>query len=150
MADDDLLGATNGNGKLRKAPKKRAQVTPEEKLRSGSPVVRLEGAFQLAFERTWGFPVIINYGRDRKLLQDLVDQLGEEGVAALIPRFFAAVVPVQKGGDPVVSRCRASDIADFKYHVPHLRMKAARGAAGDMSERTAANVDAAMKATGRK
>lgn len=122
-------------------------MTPAEKIDSGSPTIRAEGAFQIAFESGWGFPVILNEIRDRTILKKLIDQIGEQAVLDLIPVFIRASQPVTRGGDPVVSRCRFANIPDFCYHAQYLLKKARSGPT--LSDRTAENVAEAMKATGR-
>lgn len=135
--------------------RKRAHQTPQQKLDSSSPVVRLEGAFQIAYEALWGFPVILNPARDRTILKDMIEQLGsgdeavgEKVVASLIPKFFSAVRPVQHGGDPVVSKSRYSNVMDFRYHAQHLMLLEKRGPL--LADRTASNVDEVSKAMGRR
>jgi len=139
---DELTLEPPGGKRKRKVP------TPQEKLDSGSPTVRLEGAFQLAYEKQWGFPYFqTSPAEDRKHLAQMHAQLGEETACGLIAEFFAAVRPVAQGGDPVVSRCRHSNVRDFAFHAQYLLLRRKRGAA--LADRTADNVSEIMKATGR-
>ena len=155
MPDDELILQPSNGARPRKKRTPIAQQTPQDKLKSGSAVVRLEGRFQIAYESQWGFPVILNYGRDRTLLKKLVEQLGagdekkgEELTASLMTDFFEAVQPVGKGGDPVVSKCRYSNVQDFAYHAPQLLLKRARGP--QLQDRTAKNIHEIRKAMGER
>lgn len=160
MSDDDktddlVLESTTNGARPRKKRGPIAQQAPEDKLKSDSVVVRLEGAFQIAYQQQWGFPVILNYGRDRAVLKKLAEQLGEGDerkgetlTASLMKDFFRAVRPVSQGGDPAVSRCRYSNIPDFGYHAQYLLLQRRRGPT--LAARTADNVSEIAKATGRR
>lgn len=122
-----------------------------------SAVVRLEGEFQIEYQKTWHVPVIMNYGRDRKALRELIDQLGEGNeergeqiVRGLIRKFFDAVRPIHEGGDPVVSRSRYSNISDFRYHAQYLLLKEQRGATNAMPQKSVETLSAIASAMGRK
>jgi hypothetical protein len=133
MADDDELTLEPTDGK-----KKKRRQTPQEKLASSSATVRLEGLFQIEFEKRWGFAYVLNEARDRTLLKKLIDAWGEPATAAIIPEFFTTT-------DPQITRCRFYNVPDFSYWAPKLRM-AQRG--GDLHERTQANVHEITKAMG--
>ena len=155
MPDDELILEPSNGAKPRKKRKPIAQQAPQDKLQSSSAIVRLEGKFQILFAALWGFPVILSYGKDRALLKKLVDQLGagdektgEEMTGSLMDDFFKAVQPVGKGGDPVVSKCRYSNISDFAYHAPQLLLNRSRGP--QLSDRTARNVSEIKKAMGQR
>ena len=145
MPDDLDLQPSDGARVKKRKP--RAEQTPQEKIASSSPVVRTEGAFQMAYQETWRIPVVLNHARDRAILKRLIDQLGEDLVRSLIPDFFRAVVPPAKGGDPIVSRSRWSNVMDFGYHAQYLLLKRQRGATP--TERTANNVAEITKAMGK-
>jgi hypothetical protein len=125
----------------------RARQTPGQKCQSANATVRVEGAFQIAYERTWGVRYFQqNIPRDRAYLKGLIDTYGEPVVLTLIESFFLAVRPIGRGGDPVVSRARHADIADFRHHVPYLVLQPQRGPR--VTARTAENLHECAKAMG--
>ena len=150
MIDDDLTLESPPNGDRRHKKRKPAvRQTPEQKLQSSSLTMRLEGAFEIGYATTWGIPYFqTSPAEDRKHLKAIGDQLGEDGGMALITAFFHAVVPVTKGGDPVVSRSRFSNIRDLSYHTQYLLLQRSRGP--KIADRTSDNLHEATKAMGRK
>lgn len=145
MPDDDqfLQAPTATKGRRKTVAKK----TPEDKLRSESATVRLEGHFEIGYQLTWNFPYYqTSPAEDRGHLKRMHEKLGEETAHWLIDEFFAAVVPVAKGGDPIVSKSRHSNVRDLSYHVPHLLTRRQRGT---LSDKTASNVHEIAKAMGR-
>jgi hypothetical protein len=99
--------------------------------------VRLETAFIERHRALWNCePFRSSYSRERKLLKDMAVQLGEPEVLALIDQFFS-------------NRNRRGDytVLDFGRQAAALRLERQRR---PVDPRTAANLDAAARATGRK
>ena len=114
-----------------------------------TPATRVEAAFRLAYERTWGFPYFqTSPSEDRHHINAILEQLGEDAILRLVNDFFDAVRPIAQGGDPVVSKCRCSNVRDFNYHAQYLLLKRQRGP--QLAGRTADNVVEIRKAMGRK
>lgn len=131
MADEDELILRS------KQPK---PTKPRRQVSDGS-TVRVEQAFKSAFEQRWGFPLICNPGRDRKLLKGLIGQWGEAETAVLIPLFFATT-------DPEIRRCRFYNIPDFAYW--SLKLRRIHGNGAGLQGRTAENVHEIAKAMGKE
>jgi hypothetical protein len=97
-----------------------------------------------AYERRYGFPPIVNEGRDGKLLKTLVEQWGEPTVLALVDAFFAATKPGVRGYQEI-RRLRWHNIPDFYTGAQILRRLEASGP--ELSEKTASNLHEILKAT---
>lgn len=138
MTDELILESDDG---------KKPSATAEIRLRSKSPVERLYGYFIQQYERAWGIPLILCVARDRAILKRFCDQLGEIETRTLIDEFFRAVRPVAKGGDPVVSKSRWSNLMDLSYHAQYLLLKRSRG--NQLADRTASNLAEIRKAMGK-
>lgn len=116
------------------SPKKTRK--PKGAVESDGAVVRVETAFLAAFEKCWGFPTKReSIGFERKQLKDLIGSWGEEDVLGLVEKFFASN---QRRGD--------YSIRDFCRQAQTLRLEQRRAPG---NERTAGNLDAAARATGR-
>lgn len=141
MSDELVLEPTDPK-------RRRKRQTPADKLKSPSLTVRLEGVFEAEYEQCWKIPYFqTTPGEDRKKLKQLGEQLGEAGAVALIREFFVAVRPVTQGGDPVVSRCRFSNVRDLSFQTQYLLLQRSRGP--QLSDRTATNIAEVARATGR-
>lgn len=130
-----------GDGGGQEIKVKRKASTPEEKAKSESAVVRVEGYYQIAFKNRWGFPVILREARDRAILKLLIEQWDEKAVKRTIDEYMNST-------DPEVRRSRFYNIPDFGYWAPKLRMQLAGGGVM-MHDRTASNAHEVMKAMGR-
>ena len=142
--DNDLtLQPPDGKRRARRPP---AKKTPEEKLASDSLTVRLEGYFQIGYQRTWSVPYYqTSVAEDRGHFKRMGEQLGEEMARALIDDFMLAVRPVSKGGDPKL-QLRYPNVRALNTSVQYLLT---RRRDTPMSERTASNVHELRRATGR-
>ena len=85
LNDFTLAPNASGTPKRRKSPVALVDQTA---------TVRLEAAYMQSFEKAWGFP-ITKFGkrmyvpaRDRKLLKDLVADVGEDMALSLVNDFF--------------------------------------------------------------
>lgn len=123
----------------RKAPAASANGQPADS-------VVVQRAFQVAYTERYGFPVIENHGRDRKLLKQLVEQWGLDETLRMVRVFFAAT---RRGGFGYeqVRRLRWHNVPDFYNGAQVLRRMQADGP--DLADRTQSNVHEAMKAMGR-
>lgn len=122
---------------------------PKKAKPPDSRVVVLEKAYIERHERRWGVTPIRVYGRDRKLLGTLADQLADEELVGLMDLYF------DKGVYAVDREVERSNftVPDFYRLVPHLRLLRAKQAERRTSgngTRTAANLDAAARAIERK
>lgn len=151
MKDDELILQPPSTTR-----KKATKKSPEDKLKSPSVSVRLEARFQIAFARRYGFPVILSEGRDRALLNKMVEQwgegdeaTGEAAVGRTMDEFFAATMPGGRGYHEI-KRLRWHNIPDFFNGAQILRRLNGSGPVGDLHERTSSNVHEVMKAMGKK
>lgn len=118
----------------------------EKKVRAKKPaapeseaLLRVEAAFLAAFERAWGFPTKREgIGFERKLLKALIESWGEDDVLRLVEVFFSTT---KRRGD--------YSVRDFCRSAQTLRLEQRRGP-GSQDVRTAGNLDAAARATGRQ
>ncbi len=110
---------------------------------SPSLAMRLEEEFKQAWLRAWpGVPLVdYHYGRDRKILKDLGEKLGEDGAVALIADFFEAVKT-----DPEVMRGSNPNVPWLQMKAQHLLLRKARRRP---HARTAENIAEAKKAMGK-
>ena len=139
--DEFILDGDAPKGKRRNEIKpKRKKQTPEDKLKSKTVSVRLEGFYEIEFRKKFGFPLIVREARDRKILNDFEEQWGEKAVKATMVGYLTST-------DPQVRRSRFYNIPDFAYWAERVRMQAATG--GDLHERTASNANEVLKAMGR-
>ena len=110
---------------------------PEPAMRAHTNTVRVEDAFKVGHLACWGVEyVALNVGRDRRYLKEAIAAYGEAEVLVLVTRFFRDK-----------SRRGSYTIADFYAQLPSLRLESQRR---NGQPRTAGNVDAAARATGRK
>lgn len=123
--------------------KRIGRVAVAKRAKSDGSVARIEEHFKAAWAQTWpGVPLVdYRYGRDRKILKDLIERLGEEGTAALIDEFFVAVLR-----DPVVSRTNNPNVPSLLFHAQHLLLRKARK---KPHVRTAEHIEEARKAMGK-
>lgn len=132
MSDNELVlrpGATGrGTKRKREADQK--------------PSTRLQERFEQAYLRRWRHPPLMNPGRDRKLLNELVATWGEEVVGELIDLFF-------KTRDSEVARCRSYNVVDFRSLAPKL-MRMKYGDRGVPSPASARNVTEIKRAMGEQ
>lgn len=127
---------------------RRRRKAPAKPKPGASLTVVLERRFRELYEQTWGFPYFqTSVAEDRKHLKGIGEQLGEADGLALVEAFFAAVRPVSHGGDPVVSRCRNSNVRDLAFHAQYLLLKRSRG--HGVADRTADNLHEVAKAMGK-
>ena|SRR2546427_408895 len=112
--------------------------------KSDGSTARVERAWKEAWTRTWPHTADVGYayGRDRKLLRDLVAKLGEDQVVTLIGQFFDAVLH-----DPVVSRVNKPGVPALVYHAPYLLLRTERQRP---HPRTQENLAEARKAMGKR
>ena len=134
---------------LQGEPKKRTRkpISIEKRLQSKMPSMRIAGAFMAAFQARYGFPPIINEGRDLKLLNTLIAQWGEPDVLALIAAFFLATRPGGKGYQEI-RRLKWHNVMDF-YTGAQILRRINGDASCDLSERTALNQSEILKAMGK-
>lgn len=106
------------------------------KAESG-PVVRVETVYKDLFQAKFGFAPTIKFGRDRKALKELLGAWPEDEVLAQLAPF------IQRD---IRSTRDSFSLYDFCMQAQRLRIERAAGPNG----RTAQNVDAAARATGRR
>jgi hypothetical protein len=129
----DLFGETEPP---RKARKKKAPP------QSDGSVARALDLFKAEHARRWhGVEAMVTYGRDGRIMKELVAALGETQLAALIRAFFATK-------DARVQACSYT-VPDLRYHAPRLRLRLA-GNGSAVDARTAANQDAVRRAQGKE
>jgi len=145
MSDELVLRPSEG-----KIRKKRKPMTVEDRLKSPTLSMRLLGKFMVGYAKAWGHPYPVQFFevKDLSILKKMGEAWGEDVVTSLIVDFFLAARPVEKGGDPVVSKVRSSHVSDFMYHSQYLMLKRSRGS--PLQEKTASNVHEVTKAMGRK
>jgi DNA-binding transcriptional ArsR family regulator len=102
---------------------------------AASPVTRCMSEFKAAFQSRFGNQPLIEHGKDESRIKQMVQVYGESRVLMLVPRFF-------NSSDP---RILQSDytVGDFYRRAQGLNIGPRLG------ERTAANVDAAARASGK-
>ncbi len=111
--------------------------------KSDGSTARAEEAFKAAFARRFpGVKQLWSYGRDRKLLKDLITQTDEYTVVdELIPEFFTTT-------DPQVTRLQYR-VTDLAYVAQRLLLNRSRRGK-QLHPRTAENINEAQKAMGKK
>lgn len=136
MTDDLIGGQPEAKPRRMRKPKAEPAVS-----------VRLEREFKVQFQTRYGFPPIVCEGRDRKLLNTLVEQWGEEAVFELMRDFFLATRPGATGYQEI-RRLRWHNIPDF-YTGAQILRRLHGDRTADLSDRTAANVSEIARAMGR-
>lgn len=122
-------------------PAAKKKRTPKAKPEADGRVVMLEAGFVARHEARWGVkPLLTPYGKNRRHLKDLAGQLPDDELLALMDLFFST-------RDRDVERSDYT-IGAFVRLVPHLRLLERR--TGAPRGRTADNLDAAARATGRR
>ena len=117
---------------------------------SQSAVVRIEQTFCNQHRAAFGFPVIHAYGRDRKNLNRLIEQWGEDVTRELVPAFINALrYPGSLGYNDIRRIAKWGNVNDFCTCAPIIRrLQSTPGS--DTQERTSSNVNEVAKAIRRK
>lgn len=115
-------------------------MTPTPKKKTNPAIKTCIDLFHTRFKERFGFPPVIHGGKDGSHFQKLIATWGEINTKWVIEEFFET-------SDPRVHRCDYTVGALFNL-AQHLMLR--RNGARNIDERTASNIDAAARATGRK
>lgn len=113
------------------------------KATSDGSTIRVEEAFKAAYEKRWGFTLMMNPPRDRRTLKRLIGAWGEDAIMALIDFFFTTT-------DPQITRVRDYNVPNFEHWAPYMRRMMNGHGPRAVHERTAETLREIRKATGRQ